>query len=317
MRILVTGACGYQGSMLVPLLLDNGYKVRALDTQWFGNYLIKHKNLEIIKKNVLEISKKDFKNIDIVINLAAIANDPMSDLSPNLTWEISCIGSKKLIELSIQSGVKKFIHASSSSVYGVKKERKVTEDLSQEPISLYNKAKMITERTLLSYKKDINIYIIRPATVCGLSPRMRFDLSVNMLCYQAIYNKIITVHGGKQIRPNIHILDLLNLYLFFIKKKNKPTGIYNAGFENLSILKISKKVQSRIPCKIKINRNINDIRSYRVDSTKLLKIGFKPNYSVDYAINEIYEKYKNKPKTNKSFFSIQWMIDNKKRFSLN
>lgn len=317
MRILVTGACGYQGSVLVPLLLNKGYKVRAIDTQWFGNYLIKHKNLEILKKNVLEISNDDLRNVDIVINLAAIANDPMSDLSPNLTWEISCIGSKKLTELCIKSGVKKLIHASSSSVYGVKKERRVTEDLPQEPISLYNKAKMITERTLLSYKNEIDIFIIRPATVCGLSPRMRFDLSVNMLCYQAIYNGIITVHGGKQIRPNIHILDLLNLYLFFIDKGYKYTGIYNAGFENLSILKISKKVQSKIPCKVIINKNITDIRSYRVDSSKLLNLGYKPNYSVDYAINEIYEKYKNKPKTKKSFFSIQWMIDNKKRFSLN
>lgn len=315
MKIFVTGACGYQGSKLVPVSLKNNHKVIALDTQWFGNFLQKHKNLKIIKKNILNIKKNDLSNVDTIIHLASIANDPMGELKKEITWEISCLGTMKLIEKAIDNKVTKIIYASSASVYGLKKEKKITETLSLEPISIYNKSKMITERTLLSYNKDINISIIRPATVCGISPRMRFDLSVNMLTYQALKNKEITVFGGNQIRPNIHLDDLIMIFLFFLKNKKKYNGIFNAGFENLSILEIANRVQKIVPCKIKIIKNVTDLRSYKIDSSKLLKLGFCPKKNINHAINEIKDFYSKKINTIKpNSFSVNWLKKNQKNF---
>lgn len=315
MKILVTGACGYQGSKLVPLLLQNNHKVVAVDTQWFGNYLKKNKNLIILKKNILNLTKRDLRNVNIVIHLASIANDPMGDIKQGITWEISCLATMKLIENAILNNVSKIIYASSASVYGLKKEKKVTEDLSLEPISVYNKTKMIAERTILSFKDYINVSIIRPATVCGLSPRMRFDLSVNMLTYQALSNKIINVYGGKQIRPNIHIDDLLDIYLFFLDNDKKFNGIFNAGFENLSILQIAKSINKIVNSKIKITKNLTDIRSYRIDSTKLLNLGFSPKKNINNAINEINDYYLNKiDKIHKNCFSLEWLKSNQSKF---
>jgi nucleoside-diphosphate-sugar epimerase len=308
MKVLVTGACGYQGSLVVPKLLQIGYKVLAVDTQWFGNSLKKHKNLKILKKNTINIKKEELRNIDIVLHLASIANDPMGDLHQHLTWEYSCISTMRLLEFAIQNNVKKFIYASSGSVYGLKNEKNVTEELSLEPLSTYNKAKMVAERLLLSYKDKINISIIRPATVCGLSKRMRFDLSVNMLTYQAMKNKKITIFGGDQIRPNIHIDDLLEIYVLFFSNNKKFNGIFNAGFENLSIMQIAKKVQSKIPCEIIKIKNTNDPRSYRVNSDKLLRLGYKPKKNVSCAIEEIMNFYSGKiNKVPKNSFSIDWL----------
>ena len=308
MRILITGACGYQGTKLIPLLLSKKHKVTAIDTQWFGNKLKKNKNLKNYKKNIFDIKKNDLKEIDVIIHLASIANDPMGDLDKNLTWEVSCLGTMQLLELAVKNKVKKFIYASSASVYGVKKEKKVIETLSLKPISTYNKAKMIAEKTILSYSNKIDVTIVRPATVCGVSPRMRFDLSVNMMAYQAIKNKKMTVFGGQQTRPNIHIDDLLDLYQFFLKKNKKFNGIFNAGFENLKIIEIAKKVKKIIPAEIKIFKNNIDIRDYRLDSSKLLSLGFKPKKNVGDAIREIKEHYgKNINKVDKSCFSIEWL----------
>ena len=314
MKILITGACGYQGTKLIPLLLSKKHKVTAIDTQWFGNKLKKNKNLKNYKKNILDIKKNDLKEIDVIIHLASIANDPMGDLNKNLTWEVSCLGTMQLLELAVKNKVKKFIYASSASVYGVKKEKKVIETLSLKPISTYNKAKMIAEKTILSYSSKIDVTIVRPATVCGVSPRMRFDLSVNMMAYQAIKNKKMTVFGGQQTRPNIHIDDLLDLYQFFLKKNRKFNGIFNAGFENLKIIEIAKKVKKIIPAEIKIFKNNIDIRDYRLDSSKLLSLGFKPKKNVGDAIREIKEHYgKNINKVDKSCFSIEWLSEKYKK----
>ena len=190
MKILITGGCGYVGSELIKvLLLKSRYKIVNFDTQWFGNYLENNKNLLNIKKDIRNIPDKFFKDIDIVIHLANIANDPAVELNPILSWEVNVLTSMKLINQSIKQGVKKFIYASSGSVYGIKKEKKVSEDLELLPISTYNKTKMISERVLMSYKEKITINCIRPATVCGLSARMRFDLTVNLLTLQALKNK--------------------------------------------------------------------------------------------------------------------------------
>ncbi len=308
-KILITGGCGYVGSVLVPKLLKLNYKVIVLDTQWFGINLKKNKNLTIIKKDVRNISSKDLNGVKTVYHLASIANDPMGALDPELTWEISCLGTMKLLEASLKNKVKKIIYASSSSVYGIKKEKKVVENLSLEPISIYNKAKMVAERILLSYSDKINISIIRPATVCGISSRMRFDVSVNMLTYQALKNKKITVFGGDQVRPNIHIDDLVDLYIFFLKNNKRLNGIFNAGFENLSIKQIAKNISREIKSNIIFLKNTNDKRSYRVDSSKLKNVGFKPKKNVMIAIKEL-KKYFNAQsvkKVNKNSFSIDWL----------
>ena len=308
MKILVTGGCGYTGSILIPKLLNLNYKVICIDTMWFGNFLSKHKNLKVYKCDVRDINKINLDGVTSIIHLASIANDPMSELDKNLSWETSSLATMRLIEKAISKGVKKIIYASSGSVYGIKREKRVTEKLSLKPISLYNKVKMVTERILLSYQGKIDVYIVRPATVCGYSKRMRFDVTVNALSYSALKNKIINVNGGSQIRPNIHIEDLTNLYIFFLNKSKRFCGIYNAGFENLSVLSIAKKIQNEIPCKINVIKKNFDPRSYRLDSSKLLKLGFKPKYKIIDAVKEIKNKFNEKKiRDNPKFYSILWL----------
>ncbi|MFY9074530.1 NAD-dependent epimerase/dehydratase [Malaciobacter mytili] len=290
-NILITGGTGYVGTLLTQTLLAQGYKVTVVDTMWFGNYLKEDKNLTLIKTNILDIDSIPMENIDTIFHLANIANDPTGDLNSKLTWEVNVLASKLLIEKAIKCKVKQFIYASSGSVYGVKEEEQVTEDLDLVPISDYNKTKMISERVFLSYKDQINTVIIRPATVCGYSKRMRLDVSVNMLTMQALANKKITVFGGEQTRPNIHIKDMINVYLHFLNN-DTLTGIYNAGFENISILDIAKKVEKHINAEIIITAS-NDPRSYRLNSQKLLDTGFVPQYGVETAICEIIEKFNN------------------------
>ena len=291
MHILLTGGCGYIGSILTPKLLNAGYKVTVIDIMWFGNFLPDHKNLKIIKQDIRHIDNLTMENVDVVIHLANIANDPCGDINPKLSWEVNALATMRLVEWAIQHNAKQFIYASSGSVYGVKEEPQVTEDLSLVPISDYNKTKMISERVLLSYKDSIVVQCIRPATVCGYSPRIRLDVSVNMLTMQALANKKITVFGGDQVRPNIHIQDITDLVLFFIKQGENVQGIYNAGFENISILDIANKVVEFVSAEIVVTPS-NDPRSYRLTSDKLLATGFKPKYNVQYAINGIIDAFK-------------------------
>ena len=290
MHILLTGGCGYVGSVLTPKLLEHGFKVTVVDIMWFGNYLPDHKNLKIIEQDIRSINNLSMEDVDVVIHLANVANDPCGDLSSKLTWEVNALATMCLVEWAIQHNAKQFIYASSGSVYGVKEESQVTEDLSLIPISDYNKAKMVSERVLLSYKDSIVLQCIRPSTVCGYSPRMRLDLSVNMLTMQALANKKITVFGGDQIRPNIHIQDITDLVLFFLEQGKKVQGIYNAGFENISIMDIAKKATELAPAEIVVTPS-NDPRSYRLNSDKLLATGFKPKYDVEYAMKEIVNAF--------------------------
>jgi nucleoside-diphosphate-sugar epimerase len=288
--VLVTGACGYKGSVLTPKLLERGYHVIALDLQWFGNHLAEHPNLSVIKGDVRNTASIDLSHVDAIVHLASIANDPCGDLDPKLTWEVSALATMQLLDAAKRNGVKHFVYASSGSVYGVKREEQVTEELSLEPISEYNKTKMVAERVVLSYAKDMSVSIIRPATVCGISKRMRLDVSVNMLTMQALSKGKITVFGGEQVRPNIHIDDITNLYLAILHAPSLYSGIFNAGFENLSILDIANLVQQKVPCEIEITAS-SDPRSYRINSDKLLKTGFKPGKTVSDAIDEIRNAY--------------------------
>ena len=306
-KILVTGGSGYQGVKLIRNLVDEGFQVINIDNNLFGNYFLKHKKVKNYQLDINQIYKINLKNVYACIHLASIANDPMVDLDQSFSWETSALGTMVLMEHLKKHKVKKIIYASSGSVYGIKKEKKVTENLSLKPLSTYNKVKMVTERVLLSYKKYLNVIILRPATVCGYSPRMRLDVTVNMLTFHALKNKKITVFGGKQKRPNVHIDDLLSAYMFFLKK-NISSNIYNIGFENLSIIDIAKKISKIIKSKIIIKKNSNDARSYNLDSSKLLKTGYKPTKNISDAVLELKELYeKNILKDKANFHSIQWL----------
>lgn len=306
MNILVTGGCGYKGTVLVPKLLARGYKVRVLDTMWFGNFLAPHPNLSVIQVDVRDIDRISLDDADVVIHLSSVANDPCGDLDPKLTWEISALATMQLADKAARAGVGQFIYASSGSVYGIKEEERVTEDLELKPISEYNKTKMVSERVLLSYADRMAIQIIRPATVCGYSPRMRLDVSVNMLTMQALSRKKITVFGGGQVRPNIHIDDITDLYLFLLDHP-EHRGIYNAGFENLSIMEIARRVVAHAPAEIVVTES-NDPRSYRVNSDKLLATGFKPKKTVEEAIREVVHKYHaGELRDEEHFYNLKWM----------
>jgi nucleoside-diphosphate-sugar epimerase len=307
MKIFITGGCGYVGTVLTEELLKDNHQITVLDTQWFGNFLEPNSNLKIIKGNVQDLSDINLKGFDSVIHLANIANDPGVELNQTLSWEVNALVSQQLAEKAINNGVKQIIYASSGSVYGVKEEKDVTEDLSLVPISAYNKTKMVSERVLYSYKDFIRVHCVRPATVCGYSPRMRLDLSVNLLTMQAITKKKINVFGGNQTRPNINIHDMVNVYKHFLKNKEIKSGFFNAGFENISILDIAKKVQKKIPSEIIITSS-NDPRSYRQNSDKLIGTGFSQNYTIENAIDEIIEKFNSGILTDKDiYYNIKMM----------
>ena len=224
MKFLITGGCGYIGSRISSHLLDQKHEVLIYDNLWFGNSLKKKKTLNVIKGDVRNFGELKIKNVDIIIHLANIANDPTVELNPNLSWETNVLASKIIAEHAIKNKVKKIIFFSSGSVYGLKKEKKVTEDLKLNPISVYNKTKMIAERVFLSYKDQIDVKCLRPATVCGFSNRLRLDLTVNKLTFDAFYKNKIFVDGGKQVRPNIHVEDIVRIIDHFcLSKKNLST----------------------------------------------------------------------------------------------
>ncbi len=287
MRIFLTGACGYKGT-------------------GFGNFLTPRHGLRVIEGDVRDIERIDLAGIEAIIHLASVANDPCGDLDPKLTWEIGALATMQLADRAVRQGVRRFIYASSGSVYGVKDEPQVTEDLELKPISEYNKTKMVAERVLLSYADEMVVQIVRPATVCGCSPRMRLDVSVNMLTMQALTHGRITVFGGSQVRPNIHIDDVTDLYVFLLEHPEHH-GIYNAGFENLSIMQIAERVVAQFPAEIAVQSS-NDPRSYRINSDKLLATGFMPKKTVGDAIREIIAKHqRGELKDDDRHYNLRWM----------
>jgi nucleoside-diphosphate-sugar epimerase len=287
MNFLITGGAGYIGTKLTKHLLSKSHNVVVVDNLWFGNKHTKHKNLKIIKEDVRNFDKLNIKKIHTIIHLANIANDPTVELNPTLSWEVNVLASKIIAEHAIKNKVKKIIYFSSGSVYGVKKEKKVTEDLKLDPISVYNKTKMIAERIFLSYKNQIEIKCLRPATVSGFSERLRLDLTVNKLTFDAYYKKKIFVDGGAQIRPTVNLKDIIRVvdHLLFAKKKFK-NNIYNMGFENLSIMQVAKRIQKKTGAKLIVKKKV-DIRSYRQDSSRLIKTGFKAKFNIDDSIDEL------------------------------
>lgn len=307
MKILLTGGCGYVGTRLTEALLERGYEVDVVDAQWFGNKLPEHKNLRIFKIDVRDHDDVPFDNVDVVMHLANVANDPCVELDPKLSWEVNALGTMKLADNAVRAGVKQFIFASSGSVYGVSDEPQVTEELKLEPISEYNKTKMVAERVLLSYGDKMIIQCVRPGTVCGFSPRMRLDLAVNMLTIQAVKNGEITVFGGDQIRPAIHIDDMIKVYLHMLDNGSRLSGVFNASHENISIKDLAETIAARTGAKITIKES-DDPRSYRMNSDKLIGTGFVFSKTVSDAISEVAQAYKDGDIVDEdNCYNVKWM----------
>ena len=297
-NILVTGGAGYVGAVLVPKLINKGYHVKVLDLYLYGDDVLSSikdsPSLKEIKGDIRDTSilKKEIPGSDVVIHLACISNDPSYELDPQLAKSINYDAFLDLVDISKKSGVKRFIYASSSSVYGIKDEPEVTEDLPLEPLTDYSKYKALCEKVLMdAATDDFIVTIIRPSTVCGYSPRQRLDLTVNILTNHAINKEKITVFGGEQKRPNLHIEDMTDLYLFLLNQPEEKIHkkIYNVGYENYKVCEIAEMVRDTLDGDISIvTTPTNDNRSYHVSSKKIKKeLGFEARHTIEEAILDL------------------------------
>jgi len=301
-KIIVIGGAGYVGCQLVPELIKKEFEVTVFDLMIYGNNLpTNNKKLNIVQGDVRDIKKlrQCLKNQDSVIHLACISNDPSFELNPKLGKEINFDCFKPLVLASKEEGVKHFIYASSSSVYGVKDKLNVTEEASLEPLTDYSKFKAQCEDVLLTNTNDDFIgTIIRPATVCGYSPRQRLDLVVNILTNFAYHKKKIQIFGGAQLRPNIHISDMVDSYICVLnaEKNNVSNQIFNVGFENYSVETLALMVQKNIKGNIELQYSkSDDTRSYHIDSKKISDIlGFNPKKNINEAIKDLIAAFKQK-----------------------
>ena len=298
MRILVTGGAGYVGSKLVPALLDQGFEVTVLDLYLYGeDVLKKHPNLTEIKGDIRDffIVDEALKGCDCVIHLACISNDPSFELNPVLGKSINFDPFEPLVQKAKARGVRRFIYASSSSVYGLKEEPNVTEEMSLEPLTDYSKFKAACEKILFKYMTSRFICtVIRPATVCGFAPRQRLDVVVNIMTNYAYHTGKIKVMGGSQMRPNIHIDDMVEAYLCILKApENKiQGGIYNAGYHNHTVREIGEIVAKCVDeCELEIVPT-HDNRSYHISSEKIAEeLNFVPLKTVQQAVESLLDAF--------------------------
>lgn len=305
-KILVTGGFGYVGSRLTPLLLEQGHDVTVIDRNLYGDYglqaLEKHPKYNEFKSR-FKFHRADIRNAEAVaeavkgreavIHLAAISNDPTGEIDEVLTRQVNFDAIGVLLSKAKAAGVKRFISASSSSVFGIKNEENVTENLEPEPITYYSKYKMLSEWLVVSASTpDFVTVNIRPATICGYSPRQRFDLTVNKLTADAVRKRVITVHGGEQRRPNLGMNDMINLYSHLLTVSDSVINgrTFNFGFENLKVIEIAKEVQKQLGEKdvqIKVTET-KDNRDYHISSSKALKeLGYKPVSSIAREVREL------------------------------
>jgi nucleoside-diphosphate-sugar epimerase len=306
-HVLVTGGTGYVGSLLVPQLLDLGYQVTVYDTMFFGNESLfkKHGKLKVHKGDIRDTDQlfECMAGVDAVINLACISNDASFELDEKLSTTINLDAFEPMVIAAKKAGIRRFVYASSSSVYGVSDSPDVTEDHPLVPLTLYNKYKGMCEPLLFKHQsKDFVPVVIRPATLCGYAPRQRLDLSVNILTNHAINAGKITVFGGSQKRPNLHVQDMCDVYKLLLEVPDEKIAgqIFNAGFQNLSIMEIAhlakKVVQQEFPDKGDIpivTTPTDDIRSYHVNSDKITRVlGFRPRFTVEDAIRDLCKAFK-------------------------
>jgi len=318
-KILITGGAGYVGAVLTPYLLNKGHKVTVVDLMIYGEEVLKkNPDLRIIKGDIRDqtLLEREIPNHEIVIHLASISNDPSFELNSKLGKSINLDAFIPLVEISKRSSVKKFIYASSSSVYGIKNEKDVHEEMSLEPLTDYSKYKAECESILLKYVSDnFCSIVIRPATVCGYSPRQRLDVVVNILTNFAYHRREINVFGGKQFRPNIHIKDLIKAYDILvnapISKVNGET--FNVGFENKTIFELANTVKEVIGDDVKLKTiPTNDNRSYHISSQKIKKIlGFESKFTINDAVKDLKQAFEKKLLPNslsdEKYFNIKRM----------
>jgi nucleoside-diphosphate-sugar epimerase len=297
-RVLVVGGAGYVGSVLVPKLIKAGYDVSVLDLYLYGDDVLSevkgHKGLREVKGDMRdeETVRTALEGCDAVIHLACISNDPSFELDPNLGKSINYDCFPMFVRCAKEAGIKRFVYASSSSVYGVKSEPNVTEELPLEPLTDYSKYKALCEEVLLQERSPGFVTLIaRPATVCGYSPRLRLDLTVNILTNAAVTNKKITVFGGDQMRPNLHIQDMADFYLKTLEWDDAQVDgkIYNVCTDNFKVKDIASMVQKIVGDNVEIvTQPTNDNRSYHVSAEKLRRdLGFSPQRTVEDAIRDI------------------------------
>ncbi|HYH18740.1 MAG TPA: SDR family oxidoreductase [Azospirillum sp.] len=306
-HILVTGGAGYVGSLLTPALLADGYKVTVYDILYFGTpgLPLDNPNLRLIKGDIRDTAKlaQALEGVDCVIHLACISNDPSFDLDEGLSRSINYDCFEPMVVAAKAAGVKRFIYASSSSVYGVSDAPDVTEEHPLVPLTLYNKFKGMCEPLLFKHQSpDFVCVTIRPATLCGYSPRMRLDLSVNILTNHAVNNGRITVFGGEQKRPNLHVQDMVDLYRLLLTVPDDAIAgqMFNAGYQNHTVAEIAEMVRSvveeeypeKAPIEI-VRTPSNDLRSYHINSDKISRyIGFRPKRSIADAVRDLCRAFR-------------------------
>ena len=300
-KVLITGGAGYVGAVMVPHLIKNGYEVTVLDLMIYGEHVLeKHENLDAIKGDIRDqkLLKKIIPGHDVVIHLACISNDPSFEMNPKLGKSINLDAFRPLVEISKNAGVQRFFYASSSSVYGIKEEPNVHEDMTLEPLTDYSIFKADCEKILAEYQSDdFTTSTIRPATVCGYSPRQRLDVVVNILTNLAYHKREISIFGGDQLRPNIHIKDMVEAYMVLLRApKEKIAGkIYNAGYENHSVRDIAETVKKVVGDDVKlITTQTDDNRSYHVSSKKIqAELGFVARHTIHDAVIDLCDAFEN------------------------
>jgi nucleoside-diphosphate-sugar epimerase len=301
--VFVTGGAGYVGSVLVPRLLAEGYRVKVLDLYVFGEDVLDsvkdHPELVQIQGDLRdpEVLKRELPGCDAVIHLACISNDPSFELDPALGKSINYDCFPDLVDIARDSGVRRFVYASSSSVYGIKEEPNVTEELPLAPLTDYSKYKALCEEVLHRKRSPgFTTLILRPATICGWSPRLRLDLSVNILTNHAITNRKIVVFGGQQRRPNLHIADMVDLYC---RSLEYPAGlidgkVFNAGYENHKLIEIAEIVRGVVGPDVQITTTqTDDLRSYHICSDKIRReLGWTPRHTIQDAVRDLVAAFR-------------------------
>jgi len=300
-NVCVVGGAGYVGSALIPELLKAGHNVTVLDLYLYGEDLfedLRGHNLREVRGDMrdMKVCAQALEGCDAVIHLACISNDPSFELDPGLGKSINYDCFRDFVQIAKKNGVKRFVYASSSSVYGVKDEPSVTEELSLEPLTDYSKFKAMCEQVLLEESAPgFTTLILRPSTVCGYAPRLRLDLTVNILTCHAITKGKITVFGGNQKRPNIHIKDMAALYCYVLQQPDEAIDgkIYNAGYDNFTVMEIAEMVRNVVGKDVPIEvQPTNDNRSYHVSSEKIRReLGFETKYSIEDAIRDLSQAF--------------------------